>query len=186
INLDPRRFAEVGGIRFYYVTQDVDGRLVREELVRNSVNNVLVETLPTGGWGLPLAIVSTFTVGEVGKYDSQTDGIDILHPSVLILTKFNRWSLDYTSTRPKTVRKVASDRGDIRFLVKWLAENGEQIHFDEYKGKTRPQLLTMIRKYHDKYHDDMEHMIMLRSTMPDDWHDMLALPEPEVESRVPP
>ncbi|KAI0350010.1 hypothetical protein OH77DRAFT_1431401 [Trametes cingulata] len=178
MKLDPLRFAEVGSIRFYYVTEDADGQLVREELVRNSSNNVLVETLPTGAWGLPLAIVSKLTVDEVG--------IDILHPSILILTKFNRWSLDYTSTRPKTVRKVASDRGDIRFLIKWLAENSQQIQFDEYRGKTRPQLLTMIRKYHDKYHNDTEHMAMLRSIMRDHWDDMLALPKPEVESRVPP
>ncbi|KAI9061128.1 hypothetical protein FKP32DRAFT_983399 [Trametes sanguinea] len=153
IDLDPH-FVDFAGFKLYYVTQTPDGHLVREQLVRSSTNNVLVETLSAGSLGLPVAIVSTYRAVEAG--------IDILHPGVLILTKFKRWSVQHTSTRPKTIRK-----------------NSERIRFDEYKGKSKPELLAMIRKYHDKYADDVEQMEKLRSIMPDDWVDMLGLTEPD-------
>ena len=92
----------------------------------------------------------------------------------------------HTSIRPKTIRKVASDRADIKFMIEWLAESGERIRFDEYLGKTKLELLTMIRPYHDKYAEDVDHMDNLRSVMPDEWDDMLTLPEPEIESHLPP
>lgn len=114
------------------------------------------------------------------------EAINVLHPTIMILTKFKRWSVSYTSTRPKTIKKTASDRGDIVFIIEWLAAKGEQIRFHEYEGKTKPELLAMIRKYHDKYVDDVAHMHTLQSIMPDDWEDMLALPKPEAENAVPP
>ncbi|KAI9001569.1 hypothetical protein BD414DRAFT_405473 [Trametes punicea] len=172
MTLDPR-FADVG-IKLYY---NPDRLLAREQLVRSSSNNVLVETLPPGRMGLPVAIVSTHSAGEIG--------IDILHPAILILTKLKRWSMSPTSTRPKTLQKAASDRTDIQFIIRWLP-NHERIRFHEYKGKIKPQFLAMIRQYHDKYVDDVEHREKLQSIMPDDWDDMLALPPHEVESHLPP
>lgn len=44
-----------------------DGTLVREELVRGSKNNVLVETLPTGKLGLPVSIVPAYKISELGE-----------------------------------------------------------------------------------------------------------------------
>ncbi|KAI0775013.1 hypothetical protein BD413DRAFT_291378 [Trametes elegans] len=177
MELDPR-FADAG-FKFYYVTQKPDGTLVREELVRSSSSNVLVETLSAGTLGLlPVAIHSTYNIENLD--------INILHPAILVLTKFKRWSTSYTSTRPKTIRKVASDRSDIQYIIAWLAEQREPIRFHEYEGKTKPELLAMIRKYHDKYTDDVEQMDKLQSIMADEWEDMLALPEPQVESDLPP
>ncbi|CDO78207.1 hypothetical protein BN946_scf184701.g5 [Trametes cinnabarina] len=176
MDLDPQ-FVDIG-YKLYYITQKPDGEMVREELLLNSPNNVHVETLSAGSLGLPIAIASTYSTGEAE--------IDILHPGILILTKFKRWSIQHTSTRPKTMRKNASDRSDIQFIIEWLAENGERIRFDEYEGKSKPELLAMVRKYRDKYADDDEHMAKLRSIMPDDWDAMLALPEPDPESALPP
>ncbi|KAH9846222.1 hypothetical protein C2E23DRAFT_872468 [Lenzites betulinus] len=176
MDLDPR-FADVD-IRFYYATTEQEAGLAGEALVRSSVNNVHIDTLPAGKLGLPVAISSTMSVDE-------TD-IKILHPTILIFTKLKRWSLGYTSTRPQTLRKVASDRSDIQYLVKWLVDQQLQLDFGGYHGKNKPELLVMLRKYRDKYSDDTEHMELLRSIMPDDWDDLLALPEPEMESTIPP
>ncbi|KAH9902584.1 hypothetical protein C8Q73DRAFT_634144 [Cubamyces lactineus] len=174
------RFADVA-FKLYFVTQDCDKPTASEgseELVLRSRNNVLVETLRTGTMGLPVTITTTYNVTEVG--------VRLLHPSILILTKLKRWSTGYTSTRPKTVRKVASDNNDIRYMIGWLSENNEQIRFDEYQGKTKPELLVMLRRYYDKYADNIELMVQLRSIMPDSWDEMLAIPQPQEESNLPP
>ena len=113
-------------------------------------------------------------------------GINILHPCILILTKFNRWSHDHASTRPRTVMKVAIDANDIRYIIGWLAEHGEQISFTDYDGKTESELLVMVRKYYDKYADDEVHMELLRSVMTDHWDPMRALPPPEPEESLAP
>ncbi|OSC97831.1 hypothetical protein PYCCODRAFT_1418726 [Trametes coccinea BRFM310] len=176
MDLDPQ-FVDMG-FKLFYITEKPDGEMVREEILMNSTNTVHVETLPAGSLGLPIAINSTYITGEAE--------VEILQPGILILTKFKRWSINHTSTRPKTIRKVASDRNDIQFIIEWLAENCERIRFDEYKGKAKPELLAMIGKYYAKYADNEEHMEKLRSIMPDDWDDMLALPEPEPESTMPP
>ena len=89
--------------------------------------------------------------------------------------------MNYTSTRPKTMKKVASDLRDIRYIICWLAERREHIRFEDYAGKPKPDLLAMVRKYHDKYVDDSAHVTQLRGIMPGDWDDMLALPAPEPE-----
>ena len=103
------------------------------------------------------------------------------------MTKFKRWTTTYTSTRPKTIRKTASDLQDIRFIIDWLFEHRECIRFGDYVGKPKLELLAMIRKYHDKHVEDEEHIERLRCIMPDDWDKMLALPAPEPEeSTLPP
>ncbi|OCH91386.1 hypothetical protein OBBRIDRAFT_792319 [Obba rivulosa] len=169
-------FAKLG-FKLYYV-QSPSEDVAREELVRRSRNNVLVETLQAGMLGLPVAAEPTIMVGD--------HSIRILHPCILILTKFKRWSVSHTSTRPKTIRKVASDRNDINFLIQWLAERQIVIQFQLYQGKSKPELLLMVRRFHDKYMESTDLMGSLRSIMPDDWGTMLALPAPEESSDVPP
>ncbi|KAI0636216.1 hypothetical protein C8Q77DRAFT_1053092 [Trametes polyzona] len=171
------RFADVDRLKFYFVTEDAGGQLAREERVRACQNNVHIDTLPAGKLGLPASIPSTFRAGD-------TD-IRILHPSILILTKLKRWSAMHTSTRPQTLRKVASDRSDIQYIITWLADRRERIRFHEYPGKTKLELLGMVRKYHDKFVDDVEQMDKLRSIMSEEWGDMLALPQPTVVSGLP-
>ena len=166
MEVDARSFADAG-FQFYFITQDHDGRMVREELVLHSMNNVHVETLPTGTVGLPTSIISTYQPSEFG--------IDILHPAILILTKLKRWSSNYTSTRPKTVKKNESDARDIRHIINWLVDNCERIRFEEYRGKTKPNLLVMVRHYHNQFIDDVDHMGHLQSIMPNDWEAMLAI-----------
>ena len=117
-------------------------------------------------------------------HKSSLSDIPLLHPSILILTKFKRWSTTYTSTRPKTLRKVDTDRNDIRFMVDWLEERGTPINFAEYHGKTTHELLTMVRIYYDKYVDDQEHMERLRRIMEAHWEQMLALPVSQEENIV--
>ncbi|EMD38738.1 hypothetical protein CERSUDRAFT_151359 [Gelatoporia subvermispora B] len=170
------RFATLN-FQLYYI-QNVSEGIGREELVLRSSENVLVKAFPAGLLGLP--IVAELTL-EVGNH-----AIKILHPSVLILTKFKRWSASHASTHPKTIRKILPDVCDIVFLIIWLAERGISIRFESYCGTTKPELLLMVRRFRDKYAEETERMESLRSIMPDDWDAMLALLAPEDDSRVPP
>ncbi|KAJ3005132.1 hypothetical protein NUW54_g4481 [Trametes sanguinea] len=183
IDLDPH-FVDFAGFKLYYVTQ-CENNL--SGLVPTTCSSKPCPPVPLGSQLLscqPIAqekpASALYSLSSVHALTVSV-GIDILHPGVLILTKFKRWSVQHTSTRPKTIRKAASDRSDIQFIIEWLAENSERIRFDEYEGKSKPELLAMIRKYHDKYSDDVEQMEKLRSIMPDDWADMLALTEPDAD-----
>lgn len=160
-----------------------------------SSENVLVKAFPAGLLGLPIVAELTLEVGNHGMFeyhDRQCEqltrhlAIKILHPSVLILTKFKRWSASHASTHPKTIRKILPDVCDIVFLIIWLAERGISIRFESYCGTTKPELLLMVRRFRDKYAEETERMESLRSIMPDDWDAMLALLAPEDDSRVPP
>lgn len=84
------------------------------------------------------------------------------------------------------MKKVASDVNDIRYIIGWLAERGEQIGFADYGGKTELELLVMVRKYHHKYASDEIHMGLLRSVMTVHWDLMRALPPPEPEETLAP
>ena len=95
--------------------------------------------------------------------------IEILHPSILILTKMKRWYHNLESTRPATVRKNISDRRDLDFLVLWLANNGMTIEFELYEGKPKEELLKFVRKYREKVGEN-ELMETLKIAMkPLDW-----------------
>ena len=69
-------------------------------------------------------------------------------------------SLD--STRPKTVAKNAADAEDIRYMIRWLAENDLKIEFDQYAGKTRDELVPFVREFRNKFADDECLMAALR------------------------
>ena len=66
-------------------------------------------------------------------------------------------------------------------MINWLAERKLSIGFDDYHGKTKSELLVMIRKYYDRYAADEGHMRNLQDIMSEDWEDMLALPPPQEE-----
>lgn len=75
--------------------------------------------------------------------------INILHPGVLLLTKMKRWyhESQSKSTRPKTISKILSDKRDLDYLVSWLAENNMTIEFEQYRGKTRDELMKFVCRY---------------------------------------
>lgn len=75
------------------------------------------------------------------------------------------------------LRKLKSDLSDIHFIIEWLAGRRLRIRFRQYVGMAKLELLAVIRRYHDKYIDDVDHMDKLRSIMPRDWDVMLSLPE---------
>ncbi|KAF8802084.1 hypothetical protein BYT27DRAFT_7261206 [Phlegmacium glaucopus] len=157
------QFAEAA-LKFYYIPEQI-GDLRNEELLYASKDNVLIETLPSGMLGLPITAEPVYDIlTESGQ------SIRILHPSVLILTKLKRWSCNYDSTRPKTVLKNKSDQKDISYLLNWLADKEMTVAFEDYKGKTKDDLLVYVRNYRDKFRDDVELIEVLKSVMkPDDW-----------------
>ncbi|TFY78197.1 hypothetical protein EWM64_g5814 [Hericium alpestre] len=147
-------------------------KALSDRLTQLDCNHTFIGTL-----GLPVVAGPTYGFPDFS--------ITILHPCILIFTKLKRWSMSYTSTRPKTARKTQSDRDDINFLIKWLAEHDIAIQFELYRGKTKPELLRMVRRFHGRYEGNTELMEMLRSTMPGDWEEMVSLPL-EVEDMAPP
>ncbi|THH16517.1 hypothetical protein EW146_g4136 [Bondarzewia mesenterica] len=175
------RFAQAG-IKLYFVKQ-TDENMTGDELVSKRKDNVLIETLSAGTLGLPVVAEPTYKVTTYRARFFQVLlprkailklrlhlAIPILHPSILILTKFKRWSMNYASTRPKTMQKNLSDRSDIEYLTYWLEERGIKIRFD-----------------YDKYMEHTGLMISLETIMStDSWKEMISLPMQEEESLVPP
>ena len=51
------------------------------------------------------------------------------------------------STLPRTTEKNATDAKDIEYMIFWLAENDLNIGFEEYAGKTKDELIPLVRKY---------------------------------------
>lgn len=166
----------------YMCLQEQIGDLRGQELLYASKDNVLIETLPTGLLGLPITPEPVYDIltesGQCKLFlsvlsdngNDSNSAIRILHPSVLILTKLKRWSHNYESTRPKTVLKNKSDQKDISYLLNWLANKEMTIAFEDYKGKTKDELLVYVRNYRDKFRDDVELIEVLKSVMkPDEW-----------------
>ncbi|KAF8901180.1 hypothetical protein CPB84DRAFT_1747185 [Gymnopilus junonius] len=177
------RFA-TAGIKFYFVREPADPHYRDDELVLKSKGNVLIETLMAGALGLPKDINLRFMASR-----NSGDKIPLLHPTILILTKFKRWSMNCNSTRPKTVRKNRTDRQDIDYLLLWLADKELKIEFDLYDGKPKNELLKMVSMYHFKLldEDDNELLKTLEDVIyPGDWTQIKALPRPGEESLLPP
>jgi hypothetical protein len=82
--------------------------------------------------------------------------LQILHPSILILTKLKCWSQTHTLTHPKTIQKVASDELDIKYLTYWLTEQNMYIWLDKYLRKSKVELLTMVLIYHNVKSEDKD------------------------------
>ncbi|PPQ71407.1 hypothetical protein CVT25_012753 [Psilocybe cyanescens] len=157
-----RQFAS-SGIKLFYVKEPI-GDLRNDDLVRASKDNVVIETLPAGTMGLPLAAEPVYDIEhESGQY------IKILHPSILILTKMKRWSHYHDSDRPKTA--------DIELLLNWLAASEMFIEFEQYQGKCKPDLLGIVRVFRNKFIADVELMDTLQMVIkPDDWEALCEEP----------
>ncbi|KZT11951.1 uncharacterized protein LAESUDRAFT_746734 [Laetiporus sulphureus 93-53] len=159
ISTADRQFAEVG-IKFYFI-QDPGPDAKDGDLVRSSKTSVAIEMLPAGSWGLPVAVEPIYTATTE---DGQMQ-LPILHPSVLILTKLKRWSMNCDSTGPKTKVKCVSDEQDLAFMIGWLLDHNLYIDFHNYRGKDKPQLLQYVRKYRDKVAEDEELVADLRGVV---------------------
>lgn len=96
--------------------------------------------------------------------------------------------MNRTSTRQKTKIKTATDRADIEYPIVWLAEHEWKVELNQYEGKLRGELLSMVRQLHQALVDDdnTEVLAMLEAAMyPVDWQDMrgIVLP-PTAEADV--
>jgi hypothetical protein len=73
--------------------------------------------------------------------------------------------MNLESTRPKTIAKNAVDAEDIRYMIRWLAENDLKIGFDQYAGKTRDELFPLVREFRNKFAYDEGLMAALRAAL---------------------
>lgn len=115
-------------------------------ILTRSKSNVLIETLSAGTLGLPDSVDLVYKVPSTASTDLT---LPILHPSILIFSKLQRWCMSSQSTRPKTLRKVMTDSQDIDYLIGWLNQNGMLIAFDDYEAKKVPKekLVRNVRLY---------------------------------------
>lgn len=82
----------------------------------------------------------------------------------------NRWSFNHESTGPKTLLKSHPDESDTDYLINWLFYNDMKIDFGLYKGKEKPELLNIVRAYHDKFRQDLDLMETLQGILhQEDW-----------------
>ncbi|KAK0188143.1 hypothetical protein F5146DRAFT_1062186 [Armillaria mellea] len=119
------------------------------DLLSRSKSNVLIETLFAGTLGLPDSVDLVYNIPSTASTNLT---LPILHPSILIFSKLQRWCLSLESTRPKTLRKVITDSQDIDYLIGWLIRNGMLIAFDDYEAKKVPKekLVRHVRMYRER------------------------------------
>ncbi|KAK0244324.1 hypothetical protein EDD85DRAFT_807582 [Armillaria nabsnona] len=119
------------------------------ELLSRSKSNVLIETLSAGTLGLPDSVDLVYNAPSTASTDLT---LPILHPSILIFSKLQRWCQNLESTRPKTLRKAITDSQDIDYLIGWLIQNGMLIAFDDYEAKKAPKekLVRNVRLYRER------------------------------------
>jgi hypothetical protein len=159
--------------------------------LRRSKDTVLIETLPAGAMGLPQKAEPTYRIPTMdgssecarrssgGALAHRRPDIFIMDPSVLILTKLKRWFTTWrdASTRPKTLRKLHSDEADVVYMLGWLQRNARRIEPGQYIGKSRAELLPLLRGFHVRLEGEDEGL--LRGAMHEqDWLDMIALEAP--------
>jgi hypothetical protein len=78
--------------------------------------------------------------------------------------------MNVESTRPKTIQKNAVDAEDIRYMIRWLAENDLKIEFGQYAGKTKDELIPLVREFRNKFADDESLMAALMAALAEgDW-----------------
>lgn len=69
-----------------------------------------------------------------------TEDLPVLHSSILILTKLNRWGNVNTSTFPPRIMKARTDLFDILFIINSMIKEGQKIDFTVYHAE-RPDRL---------------------------------------------
>ncbi|KAK0503899.1 hypothetical protein EDD18DRAFT_1344793 [Armillaria luteobubalina] len=159
------RFTDAA-LKFYFV-EDLDAfsedpeKRTGIELLSRSKSNVLIETLSAGTLGLPDSVDLVYNVPSTFSTDLT---IPILHPSILIFSKLQRWCLSLESTRPKTLRKAITDSQDIDYLIAWLSKNGMLIAFDDYEAKKAPKekLLHHVRMYRERKESEEDRDIVIQ------------------------
>ncbi|PBK74742.1 hypothetical protein ARMSODRAFT_950778 [Armillaria solidipes] len=129
------------------------------ELLSRSKSNVLIETLSAGTLGLPDSVDLVYNVPSTASTDLT---LPILHPSILIFSKLQRWCLSLESTRPKTLRKAITDSQDIDYLIGWLIRNDMLIAFDDYEAKKVPKekLVRNVRMYLERKESEEDRVIV--------------------------
>ena len=96
-----------------------------------------------------------------------------------------RWCTTHDSTRPKTVSKNRSDKNDLDFLLFWLSANDMKIDFDLYKGKTKQDLLKIVKAYRDKFLGNVALMGALQEVLyEEDWAAIQVTPEASTSSQA--
>ncbi|KAI0264174.1 hypothetical protein BC834DRAFT_884115 [Gloeopeniophorella convolvens] len=162
--MDPHYFTNV--IKFYFMPVIPPGPPAEAanppdgtERVRQSRNNVLIETLQAGTLGLPSV---AHPILEMASRQ-----IPILHPSILPLTKLKRWCSIYTSTWVRFQTKAASDYADIEYMFRWMHERGLTIKFEEYHGRPKENLMLLVRTYWDKK--------LLDGADPEEWEEVMKV-----------
>ena len=74
-------------------------------------------------------------------------------------------------TRPKTIQKNAADAEDIRYTIHWLTENDFKIEFGQYAGKTKVELVPLVREFRNEFADDESLMAVLMAALAEsDWN----------------
>jgi cytochrome c1 len=68
-----------------------------------------------------------------------------IHPGILILTKFKRWTAINQSTYPPSVQKAQTDFSDIMLLADWLQREASTMAFKTYHAQ-RPEALDQAVK----------------------------------------
>jgi hypothetical protein len=73
------------------------------------------------------------------------------------------------------MQKANSDHSDIRFIIDWLAEQHMFISFNHYQGKSKADLLPLLRKYYNRYEDAEFIGQLKRIVQSEDWEQMMGL-----------
>ncbi|MCJ1469763.1 hypothetical protein MMC07_008405 [Pseudocyphellaria aurata] len=115
------------GLKYYFVPTLVDG-LQGEQLVLANQDNTLIETLPTHSLGLPM----TITPSMILHREETEDGSAISK-----------------RTFPPSVLKASTDRHDISFLIKWLAERDLKISVPAYNAAEPGRLYEALKAYEE-------------------------------------
>ncbi|KAJ5404813.1 hypothetical protein N7465_006097 [Penicillium sp. CMV-2018d] len=78
--------------------------------------------------------------------------IDILHPSVLVLTKLKTWYAAEVSQEPSLQRHSRAHFVDIMASLQWLSDEHERINLEGYPGVPKNELLHLLCRLYQMHH----------------------------------
>ena len=132
---------------------------------------VPVETLPTGELGLPTSLKLFYPIGELQTllrdWTHQTnrpDGVPVLQPNVLVLTKIKRCVNLIGSTRPASVAKFGKDEDHILFLLARMRDQHQTIDFVGYETPDPSRLYVAVQKLAQHWGNG-DHVELLKATL---------------------